>query len=136
MSVMMRSGFNPDFSLFNACKPSAAFAETWVQLPGTITASGATLADVAEILPVGKYEVCVRATFTATQRTRNSSVFSPNWAASASNANHTRFIGYTGTDAVQIPYNSYANRSPDFSPPNTQEPGAGSTTDCSDTAWT
>lgn len=119
-----------------SCKPSAAFADTWVQLPGTITTSGLTLADVAEILPVGKYEVCVRATFTATQRTRNTSTFSPNWANSATNANHTRYIGYTGSDAVAIPYNGYVNRSPDFSPGNTQEPGTGDATDCSDTSWT
>ena len=116
------------------CKPSTAFDGEWIRLPGTFADDG-FLADVAEVLPVGRYEVCVRAAFTVQRRQRSSS---NTWTSTRAETtqNPVKFLSYTGTNAVQIPYNGYADRKPDFSPGSIAEDGAGTTTDCSNNAWT
>lgn len=116
------------------CKPSASFADTWVRLPGTFTDDN-YLADVAEILPVGRYEVCVQASFTTQRRQRSST---NTWTSTRpeSTVTGTSYLGYLGSDALAVPFDSSVTRKLDFSPGAMNQDSGGSSTDCSDTSWT
>lgn len=83
------------------CKPSTDLYNTWQTL-GNLTATGTLLADDAEALPAGKYDVCVSFPYRLTRTTTN-------WANSRTNTNLTGSVWFFN-QGVLLRYRSAVNQ--------------------------
>lgn len=72
-------------------------AARWQRLPGSFTALGGRLDDIASALPPGRYDVCVRVDYSYQSQTYNKPLFGGgSWQGSPATTNANRYVTLAG----------------------------------------